>query len=106
MEKQGSEAGHKEERYAREHQSRKCDLISGDIDSFRHKWTASDPGIRSLDRMPWCSVCETDQHWTRGCGLRFQGPAGMEDDELIKSFFCTKETEPDNQKDLITNMWQ
>ena len=46
--KQGSEAGHKEERYAREHQSRKCDLISGDMDSFRHKWVASDPGQKAL----------------------------------------------------------
>jgi hypothetical protein len=32
---QGSECSHKEERYAREHQSRKCDLISGDTDTFR-----------------------------------------------------------------------
>ena len=102
---QGSEAGHKEERYARQHQSRKCDLISGDIDSFRHKWAASDPGVRSLDRMPWCSVCRTDQHWTRGCTVRKLGPAGLEDEVLIQSFFCSKDCEPADQQNLITNLW-
>ena len=33
---QGSECSHKEERHAREHLSRKCDLISGDADTFRY----------------------------------------------------------------------
>jgi len=30
----------------------------------------SDPGIRSLDRKPFCSVCRNDNHFTRGCKVR------------------------------------
>ena len=101
---QGSECSHKEERHAREHQSRKCSLVSGDIDTFRHKWGASDDGVRSFDRRPWCSFCMSDQHWTHGCKARVCGPHGLEDDAIVNSFFCDEFDEPDDQKDLLDKL--
>ena len=101
---QGSECSHKEERHAREFQSRKCDLVSGDTDTFRHKWGATDDGVRSFDRRPWCSFCSTDKHWTHGCKARMFGPHGLEDDAIVQSFMCDELEEPEDQKNLLDKL--
>ena len=62
--------------------------------------------MRALDRRPWCSHCKSAEHYTRGCKLRFQGPHTREDDALVESFFCTSETEPDEQKNLLDHLMQ
>ena len=106
---QGSECSHKEERRNRQYLSRKCDLLSGDIDTFRHKYAAGDPGVRKFDRRPWCSHCKDDTHFTHGCVVRKMGPHLREDDFAVNSFFCTEETEPAEQKDLLEdlmNTWE
>ena len=101
---QGSECSHKEERHAREHQSRKCDLVSGDTDTFRHKWGATDDGVRSFDRRPWCSFCSTDSHWSHGCKAKVFGPHGLEDDAIVNGFFCEEFEEPEDQRNLLDRL--
>ena len=85
----------------------------------------SDPGIRSLDRKPFCSVCRNDNHFTRGCKVRwrlniqilillafssngyyrFPGPSGREDDVLVSGFLTTREQEPAEQINLLESLW-
>jgi len=66
----------------------------------------SDPGVRSLDRRPYCSRCKTEDHFTRGCKARFSGPVGREDDVLVASFMTTREEEPEEQRGLLHSLWQ
>jgi hypothetical protein len=60
--------------------------------------------VRALDRKPFCSSCSVAGHWTRGCKLRHFGPHELEDDSLVESFFCTRDTEPEDQKSLLDDM--
>ena len=104
---QGSEATHRVERDIRDHGSRKVTLVKGDEDTFRHTSAASDPGLRSLDRKPWCSFCKKESHSTRGCKRRFLGPHGSEDDALVENFMLEKnEPEPENQIALYESLWK
>ena len=66
----------------------------------------SDPGVRSLDRRPYCSLCKTEEHYTRGCNARFSGPAGREDAVLVASFLTGREEEPEEQRGLLDTLWQ
>ena len=67
----------------------------------------SDPGVRSLDRRPHCSICKTaEDHFTRGCKARFSGPAGREDIVLVASFMTAREEEPEEQRGLLHSLWQ
>ena len=66
----------------------------------------SDPGVRSLDRRPFCSQCKTSEHFTRGCPVRFAGPFGCEDDVLVESFLTKREYEPEEQRGLLNTLWQ
>merc|ERR1712228_691113 len=96
----GSEALHKVERQNRQYGSRKTSIAAGNDDMFRLAFVQSDPGIRSLDRKPFCSVCRNDNHFTRGCKVRFPGPSGREDDVLVSGFLTTREEEPTEQINL------
>ena len=71
-----------------------------------HRRAQSDPGVRSLDRRPFCSQCKTSEHFTRGCPVRFAGPFGCEDDVLVESFFTEREYEPEEQRELLNTLWQ
>ena len=89
--------------------ARKCDLISGDEDTFRHKWAAGDPGVRQFDRRPWCSTCNCDSHFTHSCPVRKYGPILREDDSAVEEFFCEPENEPEDQRDILEqlfNIWE
>ena len=66
----------------------------------------SDPGVRSLDRRPYCSLCKSEEHYTRGCKARFSGPAGREDTVLVASFLTSREEEPEEQRGLLDTLWQ
>ena len=104
-----SECSHKEERNNRRFLARKCDLISGDIDTLRHKWAAGDPAVRKYDRRPWCTACKCDSHYTHSCKAGQYGPMSMQDDSLINFFFCTEDTEPEEQRDILEqlfNIWE
>jgi hypothetical protein len=70
----------------------------------RHGVASSSPEVRALDRKPFCSSCNSTGHWTRGCKLRYFGPHELEDDSLVQSFFCSKDSEPEDQKSLLDNM--
>ena len=69
--------------------------------NWRHGYASSNPSVRALDRRPWCSSCKVDTHFTRGCKKRFEGPHQQEDDALVDSFLCSKEGQPENQKDIF-----
>ena len=102
---QGSEATHRVERAIRDHGSRKVTLVKGDEDTFRHSAAASDPGLRSLDRRPWCSFCKEEGHTTRRCKKRFLGPHGSEDDQLVEIFILEKnQPEPEDQVALYESL--
>ena len=66
----------------------------------------SDPGVRSLDRRPFCSQCKTNDHFTRSCPVRFAGPVGREDDVIVQSFLTKREDEPEDQRGLLNTLWQ
>ena len=73
---------------------------------IRQAFAQSDPGVRSLDRRPYCSVCKCNSHFTRGCSVRFAGPALREDDSLVNSLLTTREEEPEGQRGLLGKLWQ
>ena len=73
---------------------------------IRQAFAQSDPGVRSLDRRPYCSVCKCNSHFTRGCPVRFAGPALREDDSLVNSLLTTREEEPEGQRGLLGKLWQ
>ena len=104
MTEQGNESLCSIQRTVRLKGSRKETLVKGDTDTVRHGFASSDPSIRALDRRPWCSTCNVDAHWTRGCKVRYKGPHDKEDESLVSSFFCTTATEPDDQKNLLDNL--
>ena len=56
----------------------------------RQAFALSDPGVHSLDRRPYCSVCKNNSHFTRGCTVRFAGPSLREDDSLVETFLTTR----------------
>lgn len=72
---------------------------------IRHKWAAGDPGVRSLDRQPWCSICNSTVHFTRGCKAKLLGPMGRELDVMVMELLCTSDNEPECQKGLLDNLW-
>ena len=94
--------------------------MSGDTDTFRywrdvctvwynyiirHKWAAGDPGVRSLDRQPWCSNCKSPDHFTRSCRVGVLGPMGREIQVMVMSLLCSPENEPESQKGLLDTLW-
>ena len=72
----------------------------------RQATVQSDPGVRSLDRKPYCSLCKSEEHFTRGCKARFPGPAGREDAVLVDSFLTSRQDEPEEQRGLLNTLWQ
>lgn len=54
-------------------------------DTFKKRWCETDPVVRSKRRIPHCSRCRIDGHWTRGCSA--QSTNSSTDDDLVQSFF-------------------
>ena len=75
------------------------------VQLIRHKCAAGDLWVRSLDRQPWCSICQCHAHYTRSCRARVLGPRGREIEVIIQSLLCTMDTEPDSQKGLLDTLW-
>ena len=103
---QPGECSHKEERYDRSRRSRKTDLISGLIDTLRHRWGTTDSVVRSFDRKPWCSACKVSGHWTVSCPEKRKGQViPGSDDELVKDMLCDEGSEPEEQMNLVQDLW-
>ena len=51
-------------------------------------------------------VCKCSSHFTRGCPVRFAGPALREDDSLVNALLTTREEEPEGQRGLLERLWQ
>ena len=73
---------------------------------YRQAFAQSDPGVRSLDRRPYCTVCKNNNHYTRGCPVRIAGPAMREDDALVAAFLTTRAEEPEGQRGLLEKLGQ
>ena len=95
---QSLESSHKVEKSDREYLSHKINLLDNLTDVFIHKWSSSDPVLRSFDRQPICKTCDKkNSHWTVSCPMKNTGVMSG-DDKIVESLLIQDgEPEPRDQ---------
>ena len=102
------ECSHRARREERLHLARKTDLMSNLLDTFRAGWISGDSGVKSLDRKPVCSRCQTiGDHWTMGCPKKCppQQLLPNSDTVIVNSFFCDVSDQPHDQVALAERLF-
>lgn len=90
----------------REHLARKTNLWDNLEDTFKAGFANSDPGVRTFDRIPVCSRCNSSgDHWTMGCPTKVAPSLTDSDDLLVVSFFCKVDEQPEEQVDLAQKLF-
>ena len=76
------------------------------VDTFKAGYAESDPGVRTQDRVPVCSRCKTTgDHWTMSCPTKATRAQTDNDDDLVDSFFCKEEIQPEDQVGLAETLF-
>ena len=101
------ECGHRARREERLHLARKTDNWSNLVDTFKAGWITGDSGVRSFDRKPVCTRCQTiGEHWTMGCPKKSAVHSSLNSDTVIvNSFFCEISEQPADQVALARRLF-